>query len=108
MTRYSDAQGNELPAEWKNPNQRQTSMFPSFLAARWWDTPSPLYRRSVTDAAGPWSRLRMEEDWEYDARVAALGTRLAFVPEVLVDVRMRMPGHLSGDPSRLADRARAH
>ena len=108
MTRYLDAQGNEIPPTWKNPNQQQETMFPSFLLGRWWDTPSPLYCRSVTDAAGPWTSLRMEEDWEYDARVAALGTRLAFVPEVLVDIRMRMPGHLSGDSSRLADRARAH
>jgi glycosyltransferase involved in cell wall biosynthesis len=107
MTRYCDAHGNEIPPTWKNPNQEQQTMFPSFLLGRWWDTPSPLYRRSVTDAAGPWTSLRMEEDWEYDARVAALGTRLAFVPEMLVDVRMRMPGHLSGNP-RLADRARAH
>ena len=26
---------------------------PPFLVARWWDTPTPLYRRSVCDAAGP-------------------------------------------------------
>lgn len=108
MTRYLNAEGNELAPTWKDPNQKQETMFPSFLLQRWWDTPSPLYRRSVTDAAGPWTSLRMEEDWEYDARIAALGTRLAFVPEVLVDVRMRMEGHLSGDPSRLADRAQAH
>jgi hypothetical protein len=87
-------------------------MFPSILLGRWWDTPSPLYRRSVTDAAGPWTSLRLEEDWEYDARVASLGTRLVFVPEVLTEVRMHDQGHLSGgaalDPARLRERARAH
>lgn len=108
MTRYLDATGNEIAPTWKDPNQRQQMMFPSFLLGRWWDTPSPLYRRTVTDAAGPWMPLRMEEDWEYDARVAALGTKLVHVAEVFVDVRMGVAGHLSGDPTRLADRARAH
>ena len=112
MTRYSDLHGNEIAPDWKNPNQRQETMFPSLLLGRWWDTPSPLYRRSVTDAAGPWTSLRLEEDWEYDARVAALGTRLAFVPETLVVVRMHGEDQLSRgearDPARLHDRARAH
>jgi len=105
MTRYCDLAGNEIAATWKDPNQKQETMFPSFLLHRWWDTPSPLYRRSVTDAAGPWTSLRIEEDWEYDARVAALGTRLTFVPEVLIDVRMHDEGH---DRGLLRDRARAH
>jgi glycosyltransferase involved in cell wall biosynthesis len=112
MTRYSDLAGNEIAPDWKNPNQKQETMFPSFLLGRWWDTPSPLYRRSVTDAAGPWTSLRLEEDWEYDARVASLGTRLAFVPETLVEVRMHGEGHLSRggmlEPARLRDRAKAH
>lgn len=112
MTRYCDHTGNEIPATWKNPNQQQATMFPSFLKQRWWDTPSPLYRRTVTDAAGPWTRLRIEEDWEYDARIASLGTRLAFVPEVLVDIRMHAEAALSRgkalDPTRLRDRAAAH
>lgn len=112
MTRYCDERGNEIRATWKDPNQRQRTMFPSLLCQRWWDTPSPLYRRSVIDGAGPWTALRLEEDWEYDARIAAVGTRLAFVPEVLVDIRMHGEAMLSRgaalDPARLRDRATAH
>jgi hypothetical protein len=112
MSRYCDPAGNEIAPTWKDPNQEQETMFPSFLLARWWETASPLYRRSVTDAAGPWTSLRLEEDWEYDARVASLGTRLAFVPEVLAVIRMHGQDQLSRgaalDPARLRDRARAH
>ncbi|HET7434385.1 MAG TPA: glycosyltransferase family 2 protein [Thermoanaerobaculia bacterium] len=107
MTRYVDANGAEMPPSWKDPNQRQRTMFPSMLRERWWDTPSPLYRRSVTDAAGPWTTLRREEDWEYDARIAALGTKLVFVPEVLVEVRMHADSLTRGE-AQLRDRARAH
>lgn len=60
----------------KRTGERIETMFPSFLALRWWSTSTPLYRRSVTDAAGPWTGLWNEEDWEYDCRVAALGVRL--------------------------------
>src|SRR5581483_7770322 len=61
--------------------QRFDRLFPVLLSGRIWQTLTPLFRRRVCDAAGPWSDLRQEEDWEYDARVAALGTRLAWVDE---------------------------
>ena len=87
-------------------------MFPSFLSERWWDTPNPLYRRQVCDAAGPWSDLRLEEDWEYDCRIAALGTRLVHCRAFLVDVRNHDYGRACRgaalDPNRLRHRARAH
>jgi glycosyltransferase involved in cell wall biosynthesis len=112
MTRYVDVDGREYACTWKDPHQLQRTMLPSFLTGRWWDTGTPLYRRSVTDAAGPWTALRLEEDWEYDTRVGALGTRLTFVPEVIVvhrdppEARLSRGGAL--DPARLRDRARAH
>lgn len=112
LTRYRDAAGDEIECRWKAANQRQTTMFPSFLVSRWWETGTPLYRRSVTDAAGPWTSLRLEEDWEYDCRVAALGTRLAFVDEMVLEHRDHTEGRLSrghtADPARLRERARAH
>src|SRR5262249_59764809 len=79
----------ETPGEqpWKGSGRTVEAMFPSFLTERWWDTPTPLYRRAVCDAAGPWTDLRLEEDWEYDCRVAALGTRLTHCREFLVAVR---------------------
>ena len=55
---------------WKRTGERISTMFPSFLQSRWWGTSTPLYRREVTDLAGPWTELRNEEDWEYDCRIA--------------------------------------
>jgi glycosyltransferase involved in cell wall biosynthesis len=109
-TRYIDARGNELTPTWKPPMTARETMFPSFLLHRWWDTPTPLYRRAITDAAGPWTSLRVEEDWEYDARVAALGVRLAFVDEVVTEVHEHDEGRLSGATTAeaLRNRAQAH
>jgi len=111
-TRYRNAAGEEIECTWKEANQIQKTIFPSFLVARWWETSTPLYRKAVCDAAGPWMALRLEEDWEYDCRVGALGTRLAFVDEVVAEHRDHDDGRLSrgsgADPARLRDRAAAH
>ena len=112
LTRYRDAAGEEIACTWKEPNAVRETMFPSFLLARWWETATPLYRRTITDAAGPWTDLRLEEDWEYDARVAALGVRLAFVPEFVAEHRDHAEERLSRgaglEPRRLRWRAQAH
>ncbi|HEV8434968.1 MAG TPA: glycosyltransferase family A protein [Thermoanaerobaculia bacterium] len=111
ITRYRDAAGDEIACMWKEANQVQRKMFPSFLVSRWWETVTPLFRRSVTDAAGPWTNLRLEEDWEYDCRIAALDPDLAFVDEVLAEHRDHVEARLSrggNDPERLRMRARAH
>jgi glycosyltransferase involved in cell wall biosynthesis len=97
---------------WKGSGRTVETMFPSFLTERWWDTPTPLYRRTVCDQAGPWSGLRLEEDWEYDCRIAALGTRLVHCREFLVDVRdhdeHRLCRGAALDRGRLAQRAASH
>jgi len=112
ITRYRNAAGAEMECTWKRPNLIETAMFPSFLVSRWWETVTPLYRRTVCDAAGPWTSLRLEEDWEYDCRVASLGTRLAYIPEVVAEHRHHEQGRLSQgaalDPARLRQRAAAH
>ena len=112
LTRYRDAAGNEVACTWKNANQRQETIFPSFLVSRWWETSTPLYRRTVTDAAGPWLPLRLEEDWEYDCRIGAMGVRLAFVPEVVAEHRDHGDNRLSrgaaNDPQRLRQQSVAH
>jgi glycosyltransferase involved in cell wall biosynthesis len=112
IVRYRNAAGEEIVCDWKPANQIVDTLFPSLLIARWWETVSPLFRKSVTDAVGPWSALRLEEDWEYDARVAALGVKLAYVNEVVAEHRDHDEGRLSRgealDPARLRDRARAH
>jgi glycosyltransferase involved in cell wall biosynthesis len=112
MTRYRDAAGNEIECTWKEANQIRETILPSFLVARWWETSTPLYRKTVCDAAGPWTALRLEEDWEYDCRVGALGTRLAYVDAVVAEHRDHDDGRLSrgsgADPARLRDRSNAH
>jgi glycosyltransferase involved in cell wall biosynthesis len=112
IIRYRNARGEEIVCDWKPANQIVQTLFPSMLIARWWETISPLFRRSVTDAAGPWTALRLEEDWEYDCRIAALGVRLAFVNEVVGEHRDHGEGRLSRgaalDPARLRYRAAAH
>lgn len=88
------------------------TLFPALLSFRPWQTPAPLYRRSVVEAVGAWTDLWQEEDVEYDARVAALGVRLAFVPEVCADIRHPAAGRASGgslaDSRRMRSRQRSH
>lgn len=106
--RFDDGRIDSRPA--KRSGERVATMFPAMLASRWWDTPSPLYRRSLIDAAGPWLPLRVEEDWEYDARIAALGVRLHSVADWICEVRRHSAGHLSGQTTAVTfrDRAVAH
>lgn len=109
-TRYRPIGADITPGPWKGSGVPTETMFPSFLQSRWWDTPTPLYRRSVCDSAGPWTDLWLEEDWEYDCRVAALGTRLHHLRAFVAEVR-EQHARLSGQPQdarRLAQRARAH
>jgi glycosyltransferase involved in cell wall biosynthesis len=112
IPRYTDATGREIACTWKDSRQVHTTLFPSFLNVRWWDTPTPLYRATVCDAAGPWTALRVEEDWEYDARIGALGVRLVHVEEFGAVIRDHEHERLSRvertDSRRLRDRARAH
>lgn len=103
--------GNELQP-WKRTGERIESMFPSFLASRWWGTSTPLYRRALTDESGPWLGLINEEDWEYDCRIAAIGVRLAFVDEFFSEERdhagFRLSQGGSVSPAKLSSRATAH
>lgn len=96
----------------RRTGEKIETMFPSFLKCRWWSTSTPLYRRKVVDAAGPWATLWNEEDWEFDCRVAALGAKLHYLPEFVSDRRLGGTDHLctdgGRDPAKLRDRAKAH
>lgn len=85
----------ETPHKWSG--RALPTLFPWLLVDRWWNTDAPLWRREVCDAVGPWSDLRYSQDWEYDARAAALGIRLAYTPEFVCDQRHhaadRQTGH---------------
>ncbi|HEY0160281.1 MAG TPA: glycosyltransferase family A protein [Thermoanaerobaculia bacterium] len=87
------------------------TMFPAMLHARIWQTGAALYRADVVERAGPWLRLVNEEDWEYDARIAAMGVRLHYVDGTVGTFRQHEGERLSGqgmNPVVLRDRARAH
>lgn len=99
----------ELPVKWTA--QRFEAMFPSFLADRWWDTSTPLYRADRVHANGPWLNLRLEEDWEFDCRLASKGIALAMVSALVSDTRVVPSARLSlggsSDPALLKDRCMA-
>jgi hypothetical protein len=109
LFRRSDGSVAELPI--KQTGRRHICMFPAFLNERWWSTSTPLHRASILHQVGPWTDLRLEEDWEYDCRVAALGGRLAFCEVPVSETRDHDAGRLSRgerlDPKRLSMRARA-
>jgi glycosyltransferase involved in cell wall biosynthesis len=111
-TRYRHGDGKPEAEAWKGSGERVETMFPSFLLARWWDTPTPLYRSSLCERVGPWTNLKLEEDWEYDCRIAAEGVRLHYCDEFVVEVRDHEQNRLCKgealDPVRLAARAQAH
>jgi len=104
----------ERPNEtaWKRTGERIATMFPSMLESRWWGTSTPLYRRQVTDKAGPWTDLLNEEDWEYDCRIATQDVVLNYVAEFVSEEREH-DGHRlsrggSRDKHKLQQRAAAH
>jgi glycosyltransferase involved in cell wall biosynthesis len=111
-TRYRHSDGAVEAGPWKGSGSKVETMFPSFLLARWWDTPTPLYRSRLCDQAGPWTDLKLEEDWEYDCRIAALGVRLHYCNEFIVEVRDHEEERLCKgealDPVRLKERAKSH
>jgi len=112
MTRFRHLDGRAEPGPWKGSGIARQTMFPAFLIDRWWDTPNPLYRSSVCEQAGGWADLRLEEDWEYDCRIAALGTRLAWCEQYVCEVRDHAGGRLcrgsARDAQRMRQRARSH
>lgn len=95
--RLVERDGRVLPHPCKGSGDAIPQLFPRLLVERWWNTDCPLFRRSVCDAVGAWSDLKYSQDWEYDARVGALRTRLAHVPEYVCVQRQhagpRQTGH---------------
>lgn len=110
-TQYRRADGTLDQARWKPTGHEACKLFPSFLRERWWETATPLFRRQVCDEVGPWSEQWLEEDWEYDCRVAALGVTLHYVPAFVAEHHHHGEARLSGagpKPEVLAQRARSH
>ena len=88
------------------------TLFPELLRGRCWRTLTPLYRRAIVERAGSWSSLRQDEDWEFEARVAALGAQLVWCDEFLADVRNHDAPRAGGKslrcPQQMRDRCAAH
>jgi glycosyltransferase involved in cell wall biosynthesis len=95
-TRLLDEKGNILAAPIKWTGRTLPTLFPWLLIDRWWNTHTPLWRKSVCDSIGHWSDMRMSEDWEYDARAGALGTKLFHCKEYVADVRQHSGLRLIG------------
>lgn len=76
-TRLIDMDNAVLASPFKWTGEVRETLFPGLLVDRWWCTHTPLYRRVLTDAIGPWCDLRYSQDWEYDMRAGALGVQLA-------------------------------
>ncbi|WP_395686625.1 glycosyltransferase family 2 protein [Caenimonas koreensis] len=112
ITYVRDAAGTLDETPHKRTGERIEHMFPAFIMSRWWETATPLYRRRATDAAGPWTTLNLEEDWEYDCRIASVAGRLVWVPVPVSEHRDHPGERLSRgqalDPSRLRQRATSH
>lgn len=112
ITLFRDATGRLLPGAHKDTGIERERMFPSFLHCRWWETATPLYRQSICARAGAWTDLRLEEDWEYDCRIASIGGRLVYVNVPVSEHRdhggQRLSRGMALEPTRLAMRARAH
>lgn len=111
QTEYLAAGQTPSGVAWKRTGEKIEYMFPGFVQDRWWGTSTPLYRKRVCDAVGSWQTIRNEEDWEYDCRIAALGTRLAYCNQMISVERghrgMRQSTDAAYDKNKLANRARA-
>jgi hypothetical protein len=95
ITRLVDATGRTLSEPYKWTGRPFDRLFPALLVDRWWNTQTPLWRRSVCDRIGPWPDMRMSEDWVYDARAGALGVCLAHVNECVAVTRAHQEGRLT-------------
>jgi glycosyltransferase involved in cell wall biosynthesis len=97
ITRLIDQDGQVLVEPFKWTGKKMSYLFPGLLVDRWWCTHTPLYRRRVTDAAGAWTDLRYSQDWEYDARIGALGIKLVWCSDLVSEHRThskkRQTGH---------------
>jgi len=112
ITFLRNADGNLVETPHKLTGKLIPSMFPDFLIDRWWETATPLYRASICAKAGPWTSLSLEEDWEYDCRIASSGGKLVWCPFPVSEHRDHEGGRLSRgaaiDKSRLRQRAISH
>lgn len=96
VTRLIDAQGETLAEPYKWSGRKFDALFPALLVDRWWNTQTPLWRRTLCDRIGPWPALSMSEDWVYDARAGALRAKLAYVDATVAATRQHAGTRITG------------
>lgn len=96
ITRLIDENDSTLEEPYKLSGESMQYIFPNLLVERWWNTHTPLYRRTVCDKIGPWPDMRMSEDWLYDAWAGKLKIKLVHVPEVVSEHRQHREERLTG------------
>lgn len=74
-SRLEDQDGSVISLKSRYTGVQIDTLFPLLLVERWWHTHTPLFRRWLSDAAGAWPSFR-PEDWDLEARMAALNPRL--------------------------------
>ena len=107
-TRLIDMDNVVLASPFKWTGEVREALFPGLLVDRWWCTHTPLYRRELADAIGPWCDLRYSQDWEYDMRAGALGAKLAYCDVDVSEHRQHVGARQTGSGKWLAppDRVR--
>jgi glycosyltransferase involved in cell wall biosynthesis len=65
-----------------------------FIERGLWRTESGLYRRSTCRRTGPWRKLAMFQDWEYNIRMLSWSPTIRFVPGVLAGARQHSFGRI--------------
>jgi glycosyltransferase involved in cell wall biosynthesis len=89
---YGYSREYQIGRAWSGLPARRTGetfefLFPAILADKIWPAPSPLFRRSVLDAVGPFCDVSVHTEWELECRAAALGVRLHHCREFVCDTR---------------------
>lgn len=74
-----------IPA--RRTGERHETLFPAALDGRLWASETPLFRRKEIEKIGPWSALRILEDWEYECRFGALDVKLHYCTHFVSDHR---------------------
>jgi len=100
-TRYRNRQGQTDNSPIKATGEEREFLFPKLLVDRWWDTSTPLFKRSIIDKCGPWTSLKNEEDWEYEARMARFSPKLVYCNEFVSETRDTDDNRLCRDEKNL-------
>lgn len=101
----------ERPQVYRRSGERWHHLFPEILNGRLWATSTPLYRAELLQAVGPWLPLRINEDVEYEYRLALASSGLYFDQDPVAFVRLhpnRLVEVAGNSVENLRDRVQAY